>query len=240
MIRVTIWNEFRHEKTEPVKSLYPAGLHQAIAAGIAADDLDIRCVALDDPDQGLPDDVLNNTDVLLWWGHLAHRFVEDELVKKIRQRVIAGMGLIVLHSGHDSKVFKAVLGTSCSLRWRQIGERERLWVVDPSHPIARNVPPTFALEHEEMYGEPFGIPDDGKIVFMSWFQGGDVFRSGVTFQRGSGRIFYFAPGHETFPTYYDKNVLTVIGNAVRWAAPEKFYDWSCAKSEPAEPVNNGE
>ncbi len=240
MIRVTIWNEFRHEKTEPVKSLYPAGMHQAIAAGIAADDLDIRCVALDDPDQGLPDDVLNNTDVLLWWGHHAHRFVEDELVKKIRQRVIAGMGLIVLHSGHDSKVFKAVLGTSCSLRWRQIGERERLWVVDPSHPIARNVPPTFALEHEEMYGEPFGIPDDGKIVFMSWFQGGDVFRSGVTFQRGSGRIFYFAPGHETFPTYYDKNVLTVIGNAVRWAAPEKFYDWSCAKSEPAEPVNNGE
>ena len=240
MIRVTIWNEFRHEKTEPVKSLYPAGMHQAIAAGIAADDLDIRCVALDDPDQGLPDDVLNNTDVLLWWGHHAHRFVEGELVKKIRQRVIAGMGLIVLHSGHDSKVFKAVLGTSCSLRWRQISERERLWVVDPSHPIARNVPPTFALEHEEMYGEPFGIPDDGKIVFMSWFQGGDVFRSGVTFQRGSGRIFYFAPGHETFPTYYDKNVLTVIGNAVRWAAPEKFYDWSCAKSEPAEPVNNGE
>lgn len=237
MICVTIWNEFFHEKSEPVKSLYPEGMHRAIAKGIAANDLDIHCVALEDPDQGLPDDLLENTDVLLWWGHRAHQKVSDELVAKIRQRVLNGMGLMVLHSGHDSKVFKAVLATSCSLRWRQIGERERLWTVDPSHPIVRNIPPSFVLEHEEMYGEPFGIPDDAKIIFLSWFQGGDVFRSGVTFQRGAGKIFYFAPGHEAFPTYYDKNVLTVIGNAVRWAVPYGKYEWNCIKCEPVEPIN---
>ncbi|MBR7103881.1 MAG: ThuA domain-containing protein [Lentisphaeria bacterium] len=234
MIRVTIWNEFRHEKTEPVKSVYPEGMHRAIAAGISADDLDITCVALDDPEQGLPEEILENTDVLLWWGHWAHRELSDELVNRIRQRVLAGMGLIVLHSGHDSKVFKSVLGTSCSLRWRQVGEKERLWVTAPAHPIARNVPRTFALPHEEMYGEPFDIPDDAKIIFMSWFQGGDVFRSGVTFQRGNGKIFYFAPGHETFPTYYDKNILTVIGNAVRWAAPVMIEPKQCIQCQPAE------
>lgn len=238
MIHVTIWNEFRHELREPVKSLYPEGIHQAIAAGIATPCLEIACVALDDPEQGLPEDLLNHTDVLIWWAHLAHKEVTDELVARIQQRVLAGMGLIVLHSGHNSKVFSAMLGTSCSLRWRQVCERERLWTVDPSHPITRNVPQTFALEHEEMYGEPFGIPDDAKIIFLSWFQGGDVFRSGVTFQRGGGKIFYFAPGHETFPTYYDKNILTVIGNAVRWATPSGEYAWNCPKCEPTEPICN--
>ena len=143
----------------------------------------------------------------------------------------------LLNIAGTGPIFGALMGTSCSLRWRQIGERERLWVVDPSHPIVRGVPRTFALEHEEMYGEPFEIPDDGKVIFMSWFEGGDVFRSGVTFQRGSGRIFYFQPGHETFPVYYDENILKVIGNAVRWAAPKsEAFVWDCPKCEPAEPV----
>lgn len=239
MIRVTIWNEFRHELTEPVKSVYPQGIHCAIADGIAADDLEIRSATLDEPEHGLTDEVLLHTDVLLWWGHKAHKEVSDAVVAKVRQRVLEGMGLIVLHSGHNSKIFSAMLGSSCSLRWRQVGEKERLWVVDPGHPIVENVPQTFALEHEEMYGEPFGIPDDGKIIFLSWFQGGDVFRSGVTFQRGCGRIFYFQPGHETFATYYDKNILTVIGNAVRWAAPAaKPFVWDCPKCEPVETIPN--
>lgn len=234
MIRTVIWNEFRHELHEPVKSLYPEGIHYAIAKGIAADDLEIKCAVLDEEHQGLPDELLVQTDVLIWWGHLAHREVSDELAARIHDRVLSGMGLIVLHSGHFSKVFKAVLGTSCSLRWRQIGERERLWVVDPTHPISQGIPESFVLEHEEMYGEPFGIPEDGKIVFMSWFAGGEVFRSGVTFQRGAGKVFYFAPGHETFPTYYDKNVLKIIGNAVHWAAPVGNFPIDCRKCEPLE------
>ena len=238
MLSVTIWNEFRKEKSGPAGEIYPAGIHHTIAAGIAADDLNIRCVALDDPEQGLPEDILNSTDVLIWWGHCHHQEVDDSLVERIRQRVLSGMGLIVLHSGHDSKVFKAVLATSCSLRWRSIGERERFWVVDPSHPIAHGVPLTFALEHEEMYGEPFGIPDDAKVIFLSWYQGGDVFRSGVTFQRGAGKIFYFSPGHETCPSYHNRNVLTVIGNAVRWAAPAGVFEWKCEKwAEPVEKIN---
>jgi len=235
MIRVTIWNEFRHEKKEPVRSVYPEGLHRAIAAGIAASDLEIRCVALDDPDQGLPDEVLNTTDVLVWWGHCAHKAVADELVDRVQQRVLSGMGLIVLHSGHFSKVFQRMMGTSCSLRWRQVGERERIWTVAPNHPVAQGLPESFALPHEEMYGERFDVPDDGKIVFLSWFEGGDVFRSGLAYERGLGRIFYFAPGHETFPTYYDGNVLRVIANAVRWAAPRgPFVVPECVKTPPAE------
>ena len=224
MIHVTFWNEFRHEKHVPaVRELYPDGLHRAVAEQIAADDLDIRCVSLDDPGQGLPDEILNGTDVLIWWGHCAHDEVADELVERIRARVLRGMGLVVLHSGHYSKIFRRLMGTGCRLRWREVGEKERVWTVDPSHPVAAGIPETFALPNSEMYGEPFEIPDDGHIVFMSWYEGGNVFRSGVAFRRDLGRIFYFSPGHETYPIYYDGNVLRIIANAVRWAAPARIF-----------------
>ena len=219
-IRVTIWNEFRHEKNnEAIKAIYPEGLHKAIADGIAADDLEIRLASLDEPEHGLTDDVIANTDVLIWWGHCAHKEVRDDIVAKVLTRIQEGMGLIVLHSGHFSKIFKAVTGCSCSLKWREVGEKERVWTVDTSHPITFGVPETFVIPHTEMYGEPFNIPDDGKIVFMSWYEGGNVFRSGVTFQRDAGKIFYFSPGHEAYPIYHDENVVKVIGNAIRWAAP---------------------
>lgn len=226
-IRVTVWNEFFHERPEAtdkvaelIRSFYPNGIHNAIKDNIASDDLEITAVSLYDPEQGLPDELLNNTDVLIWWGHCRHGLVEDSLVDKIQYRVLGGMGLIVLHSGHYSKIFKRLLGTSCSLRWREVAEKERLWVVDPQHPIAKDVPETFVLPNTEMYGEPFGIPQDGHIVFMSWYEGGNLFRSGVEFRRGAGKIFYFSPGHETFPIYNDENVIKVLKNAVRYLAPE--------------------
>ena len=223
-INLTIWNEFRHEKKhEAVRKIYPDGLHRAIADHIAADDLAIRCVSLDEPEQGLPDEVLNSTDVLMWWGHCAHNAVADELVERIRDRVIHGMGLIVLHSGHYSKIFRRMMGTECRLLWREVGEKERLWVVDPGHPIAAGLPATFVVPNSEMYGEYFDIPQDGHIVFMSWFEGGNVFRSGVAFQRDRGRIFYFSPGHESYPIYHDPNIIRVLDNAVRWAAPERIF-----------------
>lgn len=222
-INVTIWNEFIHERGEDpvgvlIRKIYPDGIHNALAENLAAEDLSIRAVSLDMPEQGLPDEVLNSTDVLVWWGHCAHAQVADALVDRIQNRVQHGMGLVVLHSGHLSKIFRRMLGTQCRLRWREIGEKERIWVVDKSHPVAQGVPETFTLPHTEMYGEPFDIPDDGKIVFLSWYEGGNVFRSGVAFQRDAGRIFYFAPGHETYPIYHDATVLKVIGNAIRWAA----------------------
>ncbi len=220
-IRVTVWGEFRHELRNPaVAAIYPNGMHEAIAEGLRADPrFEVRTATLDQPEHGLSEATLAATDVLTWWGHLAHHEVADVVVERVRARVLAGMGLIVLHSGHFSKIFKALMGSSCDLKWREAGERERLWVVEPSHPIAEGLGEYFELEQEEMYGERFDIPAPESLVLISWFKGGEVFRSGCCYTRGKGRIFYFRPGHETYPTYYDPNVRRVIANAVRWAAP---------------------
>mgnify|MGYP001170027786 FL=1 len=219
MIRVTVWNENVHEqKSETVRSVYPEGIHTAIAKGIAAEDLQVRTATLDEPEHGLTEQVLNNTDVLIWWGHIAHDQVRDEIVERVHRRVLDGMGLIALHSAHFSKIFKKLMGTTCDLKWREADEKERIWVVDPSHPIAAGIGEYIELEKEEMYGEHFDIPAPDELVFVSWFQGGEVFRSGCTFRRGKGKIFYFRPGHETYPTYYNEQVLKVIANGVRWAA----------------------
>lgn len=221
MIRVTIWNEFRHEKeSEEVASIYPDGIHQTLAEGLGTEEFTIRTATLDEPEHGLSEEVLNETDVLVWWGHKAHGDVQDVIVDRVQQRVLQGMGLIVLHSGHHSKVFKRMMGTTCNLLWREAGEKERIWVANPAHPIAQGVGPYFELEQEEMYGEFFDIPEPDELVFLSWFQGGEVFRSGCTFYRGRGRIFYFRPGHETYPTYKNENVLTVIRNGIKWAVAD--------------------
>lgn len=218
-IRVTIWNEGRHEREQDnVRSLYPEGMHGAIATYLAGrPGLEVRTATLDDAEQGLQASVLDQTDVLTWWGHRSHGDVDDALVDRIQQRVLDGMGLIVLHSGHHAKIFRRLMGTTCNLRWRVADEIERLWVVNPSHPIAAGIPPCFELR-EEMYGEYFDIPEPDELVFLSWFEGGEVFRSGCTWRRGRGRVFYFRPGHEIYPTYRNPHVLRVIENAVRWAS----------------------
>jgi len=222
MIRVTVWNEFRHERIDPkVANIYPDGIHGAIAQYLRGlPEIEVRTATLDEPEHGLRDDVLNSTDVLIWWGHMAHKEVSDEVVEK-GYRGVGFEGLIVLHSGHFSKIFKLLMGTTCNLKWREAGEKERIWVINPGHPIAEGLGEYFELEHTEMYGEPFDIPQPDELVFVSWFKGGEVFRSGCCFIRGRGRVFYFRPGHETLPIYHDSNVLKVIGNAVRWAAPSK-------------------
>jgi trehalose utilization protein len=219
--RVTVWNEHRHEKTNPkIAEIYPNGIHGAIAQHLRKQGLTVRTATLDEPGHGLTDEVLAETDVLTWWGHMAHHEVKDEVVDKVQKRILEdGMGLIVLHSGHFSKIFKRLMGTSCNLKWREAGERERLWVVEPSHPIAAGLGEYFEIPHAEMYGEHFDIPAPDALVFVSWFQGGEVFRSGCCFQRGRGKIFYFRPGHETYPIYHQAEVLRVIANAVQWAAP---------------------
>jgi trehalose utilization protein len=219
-LRVTVWSEFRHEKQHPkVQAVYPNGIHNVIADGLRRHGLDVRTATLDEPEHGLTEEVLLNTDVLTWWGHMAHGDVQDEIVSRVHARVLQGMGLIVLHSGHFSKIFKRLMGTSCDLKWREANERERIWVVNPAHPIAQGLGEYFELPQEEMYGEFFDIPQPDSLVFVSWFQGGEVFRSGCCYFRGEGRVFYFRPGHETHPTYYQEKVQLVIANAVRWAAP---------------------
>jgi trehalose utilization protein len=220
MAKVTVWNENRHEQKNPVVSeIYPKGIHGAIADFLQTDNNELRTATLDEPEHGLTDEVLENTDVLVWWGHLAHGEVEDEIVKKVQQRVLDGMGLIVLHSGHFSKIFKVLMGTSCDLKWREADEKERLWVVDPTHPIAEGIGEFIELEKEEMYGEHFDIPVPDELIFTSWFEGGEIFRSGCTFKRGNGKIFYFRPGHETYPTYHNEQVQQVIKNAVNYVKP---------------------
>ena len=222
-IRVTVWNEFRHEKdtSHPASTIYPRGMHEAIAAGLRKQpDMEVRTATLDEPEHGLTDEALASTDVMIWWGHLAHGEVSDAIVDKVQQRVVTGgMGLIVLHSGHFSKIFRRLMGTTCNLIWREADEKERICVVDPAHSIAEGLGEYFELPKEEMYGERFDIPQPDDLVFVSWFPGGEVFRSGCCWHRGRGKVFYFRPGHESYPTYKDATVLKVIGNAIRWAKP---------------------
>jgi trehalose utilization protein len=222
-LRITVWNEGRHEKTNPaVAAVYPEGIHGAIAAGLREHGFtNIRTATLDEPEHGLTEAVLDETDVLTWWGHGAHEEVENSIVQRVQQRVLGGMGLIVLHSGHHSKIFRTLMGTTCNLKWREADEHERLWVIETGHPIADGLPEHWEIEREEMYGEQFDIPAPDTLVFISWFPGGEVFRSGCCFYRGRGKIFYFRPGHETYPTYFDANVRRVIANAARWVAPGK-------------------
>jgi trehalose utilization protein len=222
-IRVTVWNENVHEREEEhVRALYPDGMHGAIASGLEAllgERVRVRTATQEEPEHGLPADVLDNTDVLTWWGHRAHDRVADAVVERVHEAVLGGMGLLALHSAHYSKILKRLLGTSCSLRWRNDGERELIWTVDPAHPIATGVPQPIVVEAHEMYGEHFDIPPPDELVFISSFAGGEVFRGGCCFRRGMGRIFYFSPGDQDYPIYHDTDIQHVIANAVEWAAP---------------------
>ncbi|MBA2175513.1 ThuA domain-containing protein [Halobacillus locisalis] len=216
-MNVLVWNEFRHEQeNEVVRDIYPEGIHSAIAEFLEEDHATVKTATLDEEEHGLTDEVLAETDVLVWWGHKAHEEVSEEVAEKVKQRVLDGMGLVVLHSAHFSKPFKKLMGTSCDLKWREADDKERIWVVDPSHPITEGLGEYIDIEKEEMYGEHFDIPTPEELIFVSWFEGGEVFRSGATFRRGRGKIFYFRPGHETYPTYYHKDVQKVIRNGVQW------------------------
>lgn len=222
MIKVTVWGENVHEnKNAVVRELYPDGMHQCIADSLNEDEgIQARTATLQEPEHGLTEAVLEDTDVLTWWGHAAHGEVEDEIVDRVQKRVLEGMGLLILHSGHFSKIFKRLLGTPCSLSWREAGEKERLWVCNPAHPIVQGLGKYVELPNTEMYGEPFAIPTPDEVVFISWFEGGEVFRSGCTFTRGAGKLFYFRPGHETYPIYYNDEVRLILKNAVKWANPQ--------------------
>lgn len=226
MLRVTVWNENVHERNNSPESMasdYPGGMHEAIAEGLRShlDGVEVRTATLDQPEQGLGAEVLDSTDVLLWWGHIAHAQVDDALVERVYERVLGGMGLIVLHSGHFSKIFKKLMGTTCSLKWRNEGERELVWTVAPHHEIARGIPNPLIVPRQEMYGEFFDIPAPDELVFISSFDGGEVFRSGVTYTRGAGRVFYFSPGDQDYPVYQQDEIRRVLANGVRWAAPRE-------------------
>jgi len=236
-IKVTVWNEYGDDqKGQEISGVYPDGMHKTTADFLNKDDeIQARTAVLEEKEQGLPDAVLDDTDVLIWWGHRFHDKVEDSTVKKVVNRVQRGMGAIFLHSAHHSKPFRELMGTSGRLSWRMPGEKKRIWTVTPSHPIASGIPEYFELEQEEMYGEPFGIPEPLDTVFIGWYQGGSVFRSGVTFKRENGKIFYFQPGHETYPIYHNEIIQKVIVNAVKWVKPViKVDSLECPNVPPLE------
>jgi len=220
-INVTVWNEYVHEvENAAIGAIYPDGIHGCIAAFLEKEGFGTRTAILREPEHGLTDQVLDGTDVLIWWGHMHHGEVCDEIVDKVHKRVQDGMGLIVLHSGHASKIFQKICGTNAGmLKWRESGDTEILWTINPSHPIADGLPEKIIIPEEETYGEHFNIPDPDALVFVSWFEGGEVFRSGCCFHRNKGKIFYFRPGHETYGIYFIPEVQKVIVNAVKWAAP---------------------
>ena len=238
-IRATLWNEFRHEKSnEGVKKIYPNGLHRAIGAALEeAGGFETRYASLDEPEHGLTQEVLDNTDVLYWWGHMAHGEVKDEIVDRVQQRVLQGMGLIVLHSGHFSKIFRRMMGTNCSLQWREIAEKERVWNLAPNHPITEGIGKYFEIPNTEMYGERFDIPEPDRQIFISWYEGGEVMRSGCLWERGNGRVFYFAPGHESYPIYYNPDVRKVLVNAGRYCAARVCIDTAPAP-HTEKPIEN--
>jgi trehalose utilization protein len=221
-LRVTVWGEYVHERENPaVGAVYPEGMHAVIAAGLRdrlGEAVEVRTATLGEPEHGLTNDVLQSTDVLTWWGHKAHGDVQDVVVDRVVDRIHCGMGLVVLHSGHESKLFRRLMGTTCSLRWRESDDREVVYCVNPGHPVAQGLPEAFVIPKQEMYGEYFDIPQPDELVFVSSFTGGEVFRSGCCFRRGAGSIFYFSPGHESYPVYYQREVQQVLANGVRWAA----------------------
>ncbi|MDQ3671039.1 MAG: ThuA domain-containing protein [Actinomycetota bacterium] len=220
VIRVTVWGEGLEQENPEAKQIYPDGLHEAIAASLRDElsaDAVVRTAVLADPEHGLPSEVLDGTDVLVWWSHLSHEDVDDAVADRVVQHVLDGMGLLVLHSSHESKPFLRLMGTRCSLRWRNDAEREVVWTVAPTHPIAEGLPPAIVIPEHEMYGEYFDIPPPDELVFVSSFAGGEVFRSGCCWTRGKGRIFFFGPGHETFPVYHQPEVKRVLANGVCWA-----------------------
>lgn len=240
MINVTVWNEYRHEKTdEKVREVYPEGIHGQLK-NFLQEEFTVRTATLDEEEHGLTEEVLNDTDVLLWWGHVAHHEVSEEIVNRVHERVLQGMGLIVLHSGHMSKIFIKLMGTSCDLKWREADETCRIWNVNPSHPITDGIGEYIELEKEEMYGEHFDIPAPDELVFINWYQGGEVFRGGCTYKRGNGKIFYFQPGHETYPSYYHPKVQRVIKNAVKWANPTDSTYPTYGHHQPLEKLENWE
>ena len=211
--------EFLEKSAREIKVVHPNGIHNTLKEMLEEEeDIQVRTATLDMPECGLTQEVLDDTDVLVWWAHIAHDRVPDEIAMRVKQAVLKGMGFIALHSAHQCKPLQMILGTSGSLQWRE-GDRSRVWCCCPTHPIAKGIPLSIELPEEEMYGEFFDIPKPDDQVFISWFAGGEIFRSGCTWTRGYGKIFYFQPGHETNRSYYIPEIRQIIKNAVRWAVP---------------------
>lgn len=219
---VVVWSE----GTAP-KNVYPRDINTAIAEGLQTlAGWEVVTAGLGEPDQGLTEERLNQTDVLIWWGHQKHGEVSDSLVDRIERRVKEqGMGFISLHSSHFAKPYKRLMGTRCSWRdYKADGTSARITVKLPDHPIARGVR-DFDLPKIEFYGEPFAVPTPEAVpldgVYTRPNGTTEPCRMGLCWTVGKGRVFYFVPGHETYDDFFRPEVRQIIRNAVEWAAPRR-------------------
>jgi trehalose utilization protein len=219
---VVVWSE-----GSAPKKVYPDDINGAIVAGLAPlPGWDIVKASITDPDQGLPDELLQRCDVLVWWGHVKHGQVKDELVTKIVKRVKEdGMGFISLHSAHFAKPNRKLMGTPCT--WgAYVGDSTTLKVTvkEPKHPIAAGIK-EFTVVHHERYSEPYAVPEPQAVVFegVHTLRDGrpDASRVGLCWQIGKGKFFYLQAGHETNPIFFDENIRKIMRNAVEWAKPAK-------------------
>ena len=241
-MHVHVWAEDRPlpEAEETMRKICPSGVEGQMAAFLGRQpDMTVTTSTLQDPEQGFDRKILDRTDVLVYWSHKHWQEVEDVHVDYLQKRVLEGMGLVVLHSAHASKLFSRLMGTRTqSLRWRENDEWQRYWIVNPGHPIAEGLEGEyFEVPMDETYGEYFEIPQPEAQVFITQSQGGEIFRSGSCWTRGLGRIFYFQGGHETYPVYMQSQVQLILTNAVRWACrgytPKGFPNWARESAPPA-------
>lgn len=220
--KVLVWSE----GTAP-KNVYPNDINAAIAEGLKPlKGWEVQAVSINDPDQGLPDDLLNSASALIWWGHQRHGDVKDELVAKIKTRVTEeGMGFIATHSAHYSKALKAILGTPCGWSYyTDDGAKLDMVVKAPTHPICKGVK-DFTIPHTERYGDPFQCPTPETVLFDGIYTMKDDKTEhclqGFTWTIGKGRVMYFQPGHEGYPIYFMPEVQQIFRNGVQWVASKK-------------------
>ena len=227
--RVVVWSEGTANVDPGSKKVYPNDINAAIAEGLKpleARGWEIVTASLKDPEQGITDELLKGTDVLIWWGHKKHGDVKDELVARIVQRVKEeGMGFISTHSSHFAKPYKKIMGSPCTWReYKADGTSVKVIVKEPNHPITKGVK-DFSLPKIERYSEPFGVPEPESVPLDGLYTKPDgktePGRMGLCWTIGKGKVFYFTPGHETYDDYFRPEVRQIFCNAVEWAASAK-------------------
>jgi len=275
-VKVVVWDEQQPAQ----KQAYSSFLGNSVAEHLGAQPgISVRSVNINDPGQGLAGGVLDDCQVLIWWGHVRHAEISAETGRSIVERIKDGkLSLVALHSAHWSTPFveamnertrldvvgkfhsegnerleitfvspaqrymvpKADARVTPYVSWRKFpdglakatvhlplccfpayrgdGKPSRVTLLKPDHPIAQGIPKEFEIPQTEMYDEPFHVPQPDEVILEERWAAGEWFRSGAVWKLGKGRVFYFRPGHETYPIYKQPIPLKIMTNSVRWLA----------------------
>jgi trehalose utilization protein len=232
-VRVLLWSE----QTEP-RDVYPTGISGALADHLNQHkEFEAKTAKLDDPDAGVGEAALAETDVLVWFGHKKHGAVPDDaverVVKHIRER---GMGFVGLHSTHFAKPLKKALNdTGAWSSYKNFGQPEQMWVVLPKHPIAKGLK-DFTIPKEEIYTEPFEVPEPEAVIVEGTWPSGHRNRECMVWTLDKGRFVYIRAGHEDYPIYFMPEMQTLVRNGVLWAAKKTNAPKKLARREAGPPA----